>query len=110
MKVCECCNVTLKQGDVVHGIKYGSLAGSGFAPAKDSAPTVICGPCGNMLLKLVYAKYESAKPTYPTMFRVYEELTSCMKNGWKVIQAISKLPASDLSALQRIISLCNQPK
>ena len=58
----------------------------------------------------VYAKYEPAKPSYPAMFKLYQELTSCMKNGWKVIQAISKLPSSDLTALKRIISTCKESK
>ena len=74
-------NRILKQGDTVHGIKYGSLAGSGFISSKDSGVTMICGPCGNMLLKLLYVKYEQAKPSYPAMFKVYEELSSCVKNG-----------------------------
>ena len=107
---CEYCNRSLLPGDMVHEIKYGSLASSGFISAKDSAISVVCGQCGNMLLRLVYAKYDPAKPTYPTMFKMYEELASCMKNGFKLIQAISKLPSSDLSALKRIISICKESK
>ena len=83
----------------MHGVRHGSLACSGFAPAKNSAEVVICDQCGDMLLKLVYAKYEPAKPSYPAMFKVYEELSSCMKNGWKLIPAISKLPVSDNSCI-----------
>ena len=66
---------------MVHGPKFGSLASSGFVVAKDSAEVVICNECGNILLKLIYTKYEPTKPSYPAMFKVYEELSSCMKNG-----------------------------
>ena len=104
--MCEYCGKHLVPGDTVHGIKYGSLASGGFVPAKDAAVTVVCGQCGNMLMKLVYAKYDPAKPTYPVLYRTYEELTNCMKNGYKLIQALAKLPVSDLSALQRLIATC----
>jgi hypothetical protein len=105
---CEYCGKALRKGDTIHGIKYGSLASSGFIPAKDSAVTVICGDCGNMLYGFIYASLDQNKPTYPALYRTYEELTKCLKNGYKLIQAISKLPVSDQSALQRIISICKE--
>ena len=105
---CEYCGKQLREGDTIHGIKYGTLASSGFIPAKDSAVTVICGTCGNMLYGFIYASLEQSKPTYPALYRTYEELTKCLKNGYKLIQAISKLPVSDQSALQRLIATCKQ--
>ena len=107
---CEYCGITLRQGDSIHGIKYGSLASRGFIPAKDSAVTVICGQCGNKLYGFIYASLDLKKPTYPALYKTYEELTKCLKNGYKLIQAISKLPVSDLSALQRIITTYNETK
>jgi hypothetical protein len=105
---CEYCNRTLRQGDMVHGIKYGSLASSGFISAKDSAVTVICGPCGNKLYGFIYASLDQNKTTYPALYRTYEELTKCLKNGYKLIQAISKLPAQDQTAIQRLIAICKE--
>ena len=107
---CEYCGKALRNGDTIHGIKYGSLANGGFVPAKDSAVTVICGPCGTMILNVVYGKYDPAKPSYPALYKIYEELTSCMKNGYKLIQAISKLPSSDIAAIKRLTTICKESK
>ena len=110
MTICEYCGSKLRPGDTVHGLKYGSLASSGFVPARDSAITVMCGPCGEKIYRLVYASLDLNKPTYPALYKTYEELTKCLKNGYKLIQAISKLPVSDHSALQRIITTYNEAK
>jgi len=72
---CEYCGKTLRQGDTVHGLKYGSLADSGFIPAKDSAVTVICDPCGNQAYRFVYAALDDGKLSYPAIFSLYNELT-----------------------------------
>ena len=105
MTTCEYCGKTLRPGDTVHGIKYGTLAGSGFVPAKDAAVTVICGPCGNRLCNFIYASLDQNKRTYPALFNTYEQLATVMKNGYRVIQAMSKLPASDQSAIQLLITI-----
>lgn len=108
MTTCEFCRRLLRQEDTIHGIKYGTLTSTGFMAAQNSAVTVICGPCGNMLYGFIYASLDQNKPTYPALYRTYEELTKCLKNGYKLIQAISRLPVSDQSALQRIIATYKQ--
>lgn len=105
---CEFCNRTMKQGDILHGVKHGRLTTTGFKSDRDAAVTVICGPCGNIILNVVHAKYDPAKPSYPALYRVYEELTACMKNGYKLIQAISKLPSSDIAAIKRLTTIYKQ--
>jgi hypothetical protein len=108
--ICEYCGKTLRQGDSVHGIKYGSLASSGFVPAKDSAVTVICGPCGNTVYQLVYASLDKGTLAYPVIFKMYSELTTLMKNGYKLISAISKLPAKEQHALQHLVESCKSAR
>jgi len=103
---CEWCNKALRRGDTVHGLKYGSLACSGFAPAKDSAVTVICGPCGEKVYQLVYASLDKGTLAYPVIFKMYNELTTLMKNGYKLISAISKLPAKEQHALRHLVESC----
>jgi len=103
---CEYCGKTLRQGDTVHGLKYGSLASSGFIPAKDSAVTVICGPCGEKVYRLVYASLDKGTLPYPVIFNMYNELTTLMKNGYKLIQSISKLPSREQHALQHLVESC----
>ncbi len=69
---CECCGTTIRQGEVVHGFKYGSIDGYNevFMPAKDSAWSVICGPCGEMVYRLIYAKLNNVtKPIHPAISR-----------------------------------------
>lgn len=107
---CEFCNRTLRQGDMIHGIKYGSLASSGFVPAKDSAVTVLCGDCGNRIYRLVYASLYEGRIAYPVILSMYNELTSLMKNGYKLIQAIAKLPATEQRAIQRMIETCKSAR
>ena len=107
---CEYCGKSLRRGDTVHGIRYGSLAGNGFIPARDSAVTVICGPCGNQIYRVVYSSLDRGKLDHPAIFKLYSELGTLMKNGWKLIQAISKLPVQDQTALQRLITICKESK
>ena len=107
---CEFCNRTLKQGDILHGIKHGTLTSTGFKSDRDAAVTVICGSCGTEILNVVHGKYDPAKPSYSALYRIYEELTCCMKNGYKLIQAISKLPSSDIAAIKRLTTICKSSK
>lgn len=55
---CELCNRIIQQYETAHGLRYGSVDGEQdlFLPARDSATTVICFTCGNMLCKLIYSK------------------------------------------------------
>ncbi len=95
---------------MIHGIKYGTLTSTGFKAAQDSAVTVICGPCGNRVYQMVYSSLDTKALTYPTIIRMITELTSLMKNGYKLIQNIASLPASDQKALQHLVTSCQQAK
>jgi hypothetical protein len=70
MSRCEYCTRKLGRRELVHGLRFGTLdpASDLFIPAKESAATIICQSCGNMLLKLVYAKLDrpnqASKPRY----------------------------------------------
>lgn len=107
---CEYCNRTLRPGDTVHGIKHGSLANSGFIPAKDAAVTVLCNDCSKKVYSLVYASLDGGKIAYPGIFNMYNELTILMKNGYKLIQAIAKLPATEQRAIQSMIETCKSSR
>ncbi|GFE57401.1 hypothetical protein AOG1_12810 [Geobacter sp. AOG1] len=58
---CELCNKTIRPGEIAHGIRYGTADGETdvFLPARDSAWSVTCSFCGDMVLKLIYAKLKS---------------------------------------------------
>lgn len=55
---CECCTRKLGRNEIAHGIRYGTADESTdtFIPDRDSAATIICQPCGNKLLTLIYQK------------------------------------------------------
>lgn len=59
---CEFCNRYLTSRDIAHGIKYGALDGASglFLPARDSAWTIVCGDCGSMIYRFIYAKLKQA--------------------------------------------------
>jgi len=108
---CEYCGKLMRPGDMVHGIKYGVLGSDGrFKAAVNSAPTTLCGSCGNRIYRLVYASLDEEKIAYPAIFKMYNELTTLMKNGYKLISAISKLPAKEQYALQRLITTCKEAR
>jgi len=107
---CEFCGKRMKQGDVVHGIKYGTLTSTGFMAAKDSAVSVICDDCGNKVYRFVYASLDDGKIAYPAIFKMVTDLAALMKNGYKMIHSIATLPASDQKALQHLVSSCKQSK
>jgi hypothetical protein len=107
---CEYCGKALRHGDTVHGIKYGTLASNGFIPAKDSAVTVVCGPCGNQVYRFVYASLDERKLSYPIIFNMVNELTNLMRNGYKLIQSISKLPAREQAALKLLVATCKEAR
>ena len=110
MTTCEHCGKLLRQGDTIHGIKYGTLTNTGFMAAKDSAVSVICDDCGNKVYRFVYASLDEGKIAYPAIFKMVTDLTTLMKNGYKLIQNIAKLPASDQKALQHLVISCKQSK
>lgn len=71
---CELCNRNIQQGEVAHGIKYGTTDHDNqvFLPARDSAWTVVCSTCGDMLCKLIYSKL--VKPTInPTIYKTFTQ-------------------------------------
>ena len=55
---CEQCSRKLGIKEIAHGIRYGTFDDSTdtFLPDRDSAPTVLCQPCGEKLLSLIYQK------------------------------------------------------
>jgi hypothetical protein len=55
---CECCNKVIQQYETAHGLKYGSVDSvhDVFLPARDSACSVLCSQCGEMMFKLIYSK------------------------------------------------------
>jgi len=61
---CEYCTRKLGNREIAHGIRYGTTDDRTdcFLPDRDSAPTVICQPCGEKLLNLIYQKLN--KTTY----------------------------------------------
>lgn len=107
---CEYCGKTMRHGDTIHGIKYGTLTGTGFKAAGDSAVTVICGPCGDKIYRYVYSSLDTRALTYPTIMRMVTDLTSLMKNGYKLIQNIASLPASEQIALQHLVITCKESR
>jgi hypothetical protein len=107
---CEYCGRTLRQGDAVHGLRYGTLTVTGFKAAQDSAVTVICGPCGEKTYEYVYFSLDNRALAYPTIFKMVTELTSLMKNGYKLIQSIASLPASDQRALHHLVTTCKESR
>lgn len=54
---CEYCTRKLGGKEIAHGIRYGTADERDiFIPDRDSAATIICQHCGELLLKLVYVK------------------------------------------------------
>ena len=60
---CEYCNRPIDPGDTVHGYKYGEIDQNHelFLPSRDSAWTIICNHCSEILYMLVYAKLTSPR-------------------------------------------------
>lgn len=67
---CEYCTRKLGIREIAHGIRYGTTDETDlFIPDRDSAATVICSSCGEILLKLIYVKLNrtNTHPTYKTI-------------------------------------------
>lgn len=71
---CEFCKRKIRNGELVHGIRYGTADGynQAFLPARDSAWTVICEQCGEMLYKIIYAKLRTTS-TNPTLHKTFTQ-------------------------------------
>jgi hypothetical protein len=110
MTTCEYCGRTLRQGDTIHGLRYGILTSTGFKAAQDSAVTVICGDCGTLVYPIVYSYLDRDKLKYPVILNIYADLKASMENGYKVIQAIAKLPMESQQALQHLIATCKSSR
>jgi hypothetical protein len=69
---CEYCTKKLGSRELAHGIRYGAIDRSmnAFIPDRDSAPTVICQSCGELLLNLIYVKLnKQTQPSLPNYYR-----------------------------------------
>lgn len=65
---CEYCTRRLGANEIVTGIRYGITDNltDAFIPARDSAPTIICNHCSEILLKLIYTKLnKTIQPSRP---------------------------------------------
>jgi hypothetical protein len=72
---CEYCNRTLRPGDMVHGIKHGSVPEfkGEFVPARDAAYTVLCSLCSQRLYRLIYSELNTT--INPTLYRTLTRYT-----------------------------------
>jgi hypothetical protein len=64
---CEYCTKKLGGMEVAHGIRYGTSdeRTDTFIPARESAPTILCQQCGELLLKLIYVKLNRTNTYQP---------------------------------------------
>jgi hypothetical protein len=105
--MCEYCGKHLLPGDTVHGIKFGTLGNDRrFKPSIQSAPTTLCGNCGNDIYRIVYGSMKTNNLTYQEIFKMLDDVRSLMKNGYKFAQGIASLPPEEQSTLKRIIAIC----
>jgi len=107
---CEYCGRPLREGDTIHGIRYGTLTSTGFKAAQDSAVTVICGECGALVDLIIYSYLDHNKLKYPVIFKMYTDLKASMENGYKMIQSIAKLPLQEQRSLQHLIAACKESR
>jgi len=61
-------------------------------------------------MEFVYASLDTRALSYPTIFKMVTDLTSLIKNGYKLIQHVANLPASDQRALHHLVTTCKQTK
>ena len=71
---CEYCGRKIYGHEVVHGFRFGSVdeALNAFIPAKESATTVICDPCGKKVYRIIYSVL-NPKPIRPTYLRTFSQ-------------------------------------
>ncbi len=55
---CEYCNKILRSYETAHAVRFGrvDVVKDVFVPAKESAPSIMCQSCGEMLLKMLYIR------------------------------------------------------
>jgi len=72
---CELCSRYIRQGETLHGIRYGTedKQHNVFLPAQDSAWTVICDDCSQLLLKLIYAKLRTTSIN-PAIYKTFTQV------------------------------------
>lgn len=63
---CEYCTRKLGRCEIATGIRFGTADERTdlFIPDRESAATVICSSCGEMILKMIYTKLN--KPIQPS--------------------------------------------
>lgn len=68
---CELCNNSILPGEIVHGIRYGSLDQEHqlFLPNKESAITVICALCGEKIYRQIYSRLNTSID--PTIYKTF---------------------------------------
>ena len=55
---CEYCKKILRRSETAHAVLFGrvDVIKEMFIRAKDSAPSIMCQGCGEMLLKMLYIR------------------------------------------------------
>ena len=67
---CELCTRKLGRSELVHAIRYGTVddASDMFVPLRESAATVVCQQCGEVILRQIYSKLSKlclpVRPSY----------------------------------------------
>ena len=58
---CEYCNKILRRQEAVHAVTFGcvDVVKQTYIPAKESAPSIMCSGCGELLLKMLYIRLET---------------------------------------------------
>lgn len=62
---CEYCSKILRGHETAHAIRFGRVEAVKeiFIPAKESAPSVMCQLCGEILLKMLYIRLGKPSPS-----------------------------------------------
>lgn len=62
---CEMCTRRLGSREIAHGIRYGVSDPENdlFLPSKESAYTVICQTCGELILRQIYSRLNKSTST-----------------------------------------------
>jgi hypothetical protein len=55
---CAYCNRILMRYETAHAVRFGrvNVLRESFIPDKDSADVVMCQPCGELLMKMIYIR------------------------------------------------------
>ncbi|GFO55583.1 hypothetical protein GMSM_25900 [Geomonas sp. Red276] len=68
---CEYCNKMLRSNETAHALRFGrvDVTREVFIPAKDSALSLMCQSCGEMLMKMLYIRL--GKPDHQSKTRYH---------------------------------------